>query len=125
MKKTITLITLFIFSMTVFAQEKNGKINGTVTDAGQKPIEAATVQLLKADTKALVKAVLTNKEGVFEIEKVAAGKYILSVSAVAFTLETSAVIELTTDKMNFQSPAIQLGAASKELSGLQLLRASL
>ena len=118
MKKIITIITLSLFSFVLFAQEKNGKISGTITDAAQKPLEAATVQLLKADSKALVKAAVTNKQGVFEIEKIAAGKYILSISAVAFTSKNSEPVELNADKMSVELPAFQLTAKSKELSGV-------
>jgi len=118
MKKIITIITLSFFSLVLFAQEKNGKISGTITDAAQKPLEAATVQLLKAENKTLIKAAVTNKQGVFEIEKIAPGKYILSISAVAFNAKNTEAIELTTDKMQVQVPAVQLVASSKELSGV-------
>lgn len=120
MKKFITIITLSLLSLGLFAQEKTGKISGTVTDASQKPLEAATVQLLKAETKTLVKAAVTNKQGLFELEKLAAGKYILTVSAVAFAPKPTPV-ELTADKMTLELPAVQLTpAASKELSGVTI-----
>jgi len=118
MKKIITIITLSLFSLGLFAQEKNGRISGFITDAAQKPLEAATVQLLKAENKALVKAAVTNKQGFFEIEKIAPGKYILSISAVAFNATNTAAIELTPDKMQVQVPPVQLVASSKELSGV-------
>ncbi|MFT3934313.1 MAG: TonB-dependent receptor [Chitinophagaceae bacterium] len=118
MKKFLTIITLSLFSLSLFAQDKTGKVSGVVTDAAQKPLEAATIQLLKADNKALVKAAVTNKQGVFEIEKIAAGKYVLSISAVAFTATTSAPFELAADKMSYQLPAVKLIAASKELSAV-------
>ncbi len=117
MKKITTIITLFLLSFSLFAQEKIGKISGTITDAAHKPLDAATVQLLKAENKTLVKAAVTNKMGVFEIEKLAAGKYILSVSAVAFTPKTTP-IELTADQMTVALPAIELAAGSKELTGV-------
>ncbi|HTL09296.1 MAG TPA: carboxypeptidase-like regulatory domain-containing protein, partial [Chitinophagaceae bacterium] len=99
----ITIITLSLFSSSLWAQEKTGKISGSITDAAQKPLEAATVQLLKAESKALVKAAVTNKQGQFEIEKLAAGKYLLSVSAVAFMAKTTPV-ELTPDNMQISLP---------------------
>ncbi len=118
MKKIFSIIALSLFSFCLFSQGKTGKITGTITDASQKPIEAATVQLLKADNKTLIKAAVTNKQGLYEIEKIAAGKYILSVSAVAFTSKNTEAVELTADKMSVQVPAIQLAASSKELSGV-------
>jgi outer membrane receptor protein involved in Fe transport len=118
MKKTTTLLMACLFFVYAMAQEKNGKINGLVTDAAQKPIEAATVQLLKADSKGLSKVAVTNKQGVFEIEKLPAGKYVLTVSAVGFVTKTSNVLEITASSATIQAPAFELATGSKELNAV-------
>ncbi|MBC7902772.1 MAG: TonB-dependent receptor [Gemmatimonadaceae bacterium] len=118
MKKFITALT-FLFSMLfVSAQEKSGKITGQVTDHESKPLEGATVQLLKADNKSLIKVSVTNKTGNFEMEKLASGKYILSVTAVGHALLTTAV-ELNGKDLNV--PAIRLQQSSKELGGVTVV----
>jgi len=100
------------------AQEKIGKISGTVTDAAGKPVEAATVQILKADNKALVKAAVTGRQGDYEIEKLVAGKYIVSVSAVGFVTTASAITEISASKTTAAVPAIKLAAGTTELGGV-------
>lgn len=100
------------------AQEKNGRITGTVTDAAGKPLEAATVQVLKADNKVLVKAAVTGKQGDYEIEKLAAGKYIVAVSAVGFVNTASGITEISSSKTTAAVPAIRLAAGSTELGGV-------
>lgn len=65
-------------------QEKPGNISGSVLDPEQKGIEAATVQLLRAKDQGLVKFAVTNGQGSFELEKIAEGKYIISITAIGF-----------------------------------------
>ena len=66
MKKFSLLVTALLFSFLLYAQNKPGKISGSVTNTDKKPVESATIQLLKADNKALVKAAITDKAGNFE-----------------------------------------------------------
>ncbi|HEY4150428.1 MAG TPA: TonB-dependent receptor [Chitinophagaceae bacterium] len=121
MKKTFTLLTFTLSVLWAAAQEKAGKITGTVTDATGKPLEAATVQLLKAEKKALVKAVVTNKEGVYEITQLAAGKYIVSVTAVGFTATSSTATEISSSKTTIAVPVIRLTATSTELKAVTVI----
>ena len=118
MKKIITLLCMSLLTLCLPAQEKTGVISGTVTDQARKPVEAATVQLLTAGNNVLVKSAVTNKQGVFEIEKLAAGKYLISISAVAFAARSGIAAELTAGKMIVQLPAIQLANSTKELGAV-------
>ena len=118
MKKIITLLCMSLLTLCLPAQEKTGVISGTVTDQARKPVEAATVQLLTAGSNVLVKSAVTNKQGVFEIEKLAAGKYLISISAVAFAARSGIAAELTAGKMIVQLPAIQLANSTKELGAV-------
>src|SRR5882757_8848579 len=118
MKRTLTLLLISFSALWAEAQEKTGRITGSVTDAAGKPLEAATVQAMKADGKTLVKTALTDKQGIFEIEKLATGKYMLSVTAVGYTAGRSAVPDITASSNSVTVPAIQLAVASKELGGV-------
>ncbi len=118
MKKFITLITLSMFSLFAFAQEKIGKITGIILNTGHKPVEGATVQLLRADNKAVVKFSLTDKQGSFDIDKIAPGKYILSVTAIGYTTKTSEPVEISSDKKSVQLPSMELETTTKELSAV-------
>src|SRR5690349_11774693 len=102
--KFLIYLTMLTFSYQAFSQDKPGKISGTISDSAQKPIEAATVELLVPKTQALVKMSVTDKDGRFEIEKIGEGEYVLSVTAVGFTKKTSTV-QITAAK-----PQVQLSA---------------
>lgn len=55
MKKTVTLLAALFFIVIAFSQNKTGSISGNISNADNKAIEAATVQLLRAADKGLVK----------------------------------------------------------------------
>ena len=77
-KSTILIAILCIFSIVTFAQSHTGSISGRITDGGdQKVIDAATVSLYKSTDSSLVKINITDKEGNFEFQNLAAGKYFL------------------------------------------------
>lgn len=118
MKTILVLLLLAMPALWATAQEKNGTISGTVTDAAGKAVEAATVQLLKADNKALVKAAVTGRQGEYEIEKLAPGKYIVSVSAVGFVPSSGATAEISASKTRAVMPVIRLAAGSTELGAV-------
>jgi iron complex outermembrane receptor protein len=115
MKKILTLLaaySLSAMSFVVFAND--GKVNGTVL-TGEKPLEAATVSLLNATDSSLVKMALSTKGGGFEVEKVAAGKYLVSVSAVGFGKYYSEGFEISPSNSNYTVKSISLVASSKSL----------
>ena len=60
MKKFLTLACCFFLIVTQ-AQEKQGSITGVIIDQVDKAVEAATVQLLQQETKAVVKVGITDK----------------------------------------------------------------
>lgn len=76
--------TLFVATLLLFhslhAQNKPGSISGKILSSDNKPVESATVQLLKEPGKGLAKAALTNKKGEYSFENIAEGKYVLAIS---------------------------------------------
>ncbi len=116
MKKIVTLLTaLGLFSFTSYSQNNTGMVKGTITGAS-KPIEAATVSLLRAKDSSIVKIGVSNKEGVFEIEKIANSKYLVSVQSVGYTKYYSNAFEITATKNEQTFKEIILKAADKQLS---------
>ncbi|MBL7817685.1 MAG: TonB-dependent receptor [Saprospiraceae bacterium] len=67
-------------SVSLFSQT----ISGTVNDPAGKPQEFATVMLMRAKDTALVKGAISDENGRFELEKIAAGRYFTRVSMVGF-----------------------------------------
>jgi len=116
MKQFISMLTAVIITATLHAQTKPGAISGTITDAANKPVDAATIQLLKAPDRALVKTAVSDKAGNFSFDKIAEGKYLISISAVGFAKKITPVVEVTGADPKITVPAIQLTAAVKGLS---------
>lgn len=113
--------TIFIFVLSpvlLYAQEKTGKISGSVTDAKQKGIDAATVQLIRVKDKIVMKAAVTNTQGKFEMEKIAEGNYIVTISAVGFEKKSSDTFNITAIKQTIELTPMQLVNNSKSLGGV-------
>ncbi|SHG82864.1 outer membrane beta-barrel protein [Chryseobacterium vrystaatense] len=66
MKKLLWLLLLAINSMVLNAQ--NIYINGKVSDSDQKPLENATIYLLKEKDSSIINYTATNKEGKFSLK---------------------------------------------------------
>ncbi|MCJ8208188.1 TonB-dependent receptor [Mucilaginibacter sp. RS28] len=108
MNKSIYIFTiLFTLFSNAFAQ-RGGTIQGTVTSADGKPVEAVTIGL--ANT---TRGTLTNEKGHFTISKVKPGNYTIKVSAVGLTPaeKTVTVTAGATTSVNFMlsENASQLG----------------
>ncbi|HNL64035.1 MAG TPA: TonB-dependent receptor [Ferruginibacter sp.] len=118
MKTTLLLIAALLVSAVLPAQNKPGKISGVIITPEKRPVESATIQLLKADTKALVKTAVTDKTGSFSFEKIAEGKYLVQVSAVGFGKKTSEPFEVTAVKPEVDLATVELSGNQKSLDGV-------
>ena len=78
------LIICFLLSFSVFAQAQDqlGSIKGTINDGSKKGIESASVSLKLVKDGSVIQQVLSDKLGKFEVNHIAEGLYVLSVSAV-------------------------------------------
>ncbi len=110
-----------LLTLLLHAQTKPGTISGSVLNSEKKPIEAATVQLLKAENKALVKTAITDKSGIYSFEKIAEGKYIISYSATGLVKKTSEPITVTAADPTANIPAAELAALSKDMEGVTVV----
>src|SRR5688572_9435107 len=101
MRKLFTLLAGILLYTVSFAQSKIGKISGSITDESQKPLQSASVSLLRAKDSSLVKIAITNKEGKYEFENIVGGKFLLSVSSVGFQKKFGQSLEITADNSFF------------------------
>ncbi len=116
MKKTLlSIVYLLLFSLLTFAQNKIGKITGSIKDGNGTPIDAATVTLLRAKDSALSKVAVSNKQGEYEFEKIAEGRYLISVTAVGFGKKLGSVFEITASNSTVQGIDLALERKGKAL----------
>jgi hypothetical protein len=120
MKKMVAMLTalgITSFSFVGHAQTAAGKVNGVVK-ASQKPVESASVGLLRAKDSAVVKMAVSDNMGQFEIDNVKQGKYLVVVQSVGHAKFYSEAFEMSGATSNYTVKAIQLLASSKVLGGV-------
>src|SRR5688572_10928437 len=121
MRKSFIFLTCVLLSTLVFAQDKNGKISGIITDESQKPLQSASVSLLRAKDSALVKIAVTDKEGRYEFEKLVEGKYLLSVTSIGFQKRVGQSLEITAVGSTLKAETIKLTADPKSMQEVTVM----
>ena len=100
--KLISFLVCIAISITSIAQTKNGKISGVVTDETQKPIDGATISLLRSKDAVLVKVAVSNKQGIYEFEKIADGEYTIAVTVAGYQKKSSKPFAKSQENYLFQ-----------------------
>ncbi|TWJ00628.1 outer membrane receptor protein involved in Fe transport [Mucilaginibacter frigoritolerans] len=106
---------LTIASTFAYAQ-KGFKFTGKVTGTDDKPLDGATLYLVRAVDSTLVKTAITEVNGMYAFDRIPQGAYKVTVSMVGFETYKSAVINLDKD---LTLPAIilkQKGTVLKEVA---------
>ena len=118
MKKTLTLLTLTLSSLSLFSQSQTSTLSGKVTDGAKKPAEAATVSLLHAKDSSVARVLTTDISGKYSFNAIAAGKYLVMVTAVGHEKTYSAPVSLEGENVAVEIPGITLKATSKEMGAV-------
>lgn len=81
-----SLVFFLVFSPAVFANTEisTAIVKGKVVDEHNQPVQYATATLTRPKTGEIVKGEISDEKGEFEIQKVARGEYVLSVSMVGY-----------------------------------------
>ena len=83
--------------MLAFTTNAQSKIAGVVKDSKQTPLNAVTVSLLNAKDSALIKADVTNANGVFEINTNYSGAFLLQFTGIGFDEKYSKIYNAEKD----------------------------
>jgi len=118
-KSFIFLSVLLALAQAVNAQTTSGQISGKI-QAVNEGISGATISILKFKDSSLVKMSVCDKTGIYKIEKIAAGHYILKVTAVGYTPFISKPFTITADNSRIVIPTIELVKTSKDLQGVMV-----
>lgn len=97
MFKNLTFYFFFIFTSICFSQQF--AISGSVNDLNNKSIAYANVVIVSKENTEIIKGTTTNDDGVFRIENIDKGNYIIKISFLGFEnyskdLELNANIDL-------------------------------
>jgi iron complex outermembrane receptor protein len=118
MQKPIALCTGLLICTFLFAQNKIGKISGSVTDDAQKPLQSVSVSLLKAKDSSLAKIAVTDKEGKYEFESLNEGKFLISVSSIGFKKIYSGPFEISATNATVKADILRLSPEAKGMDAV-------
>ncbi len=93
MKKSLILIIVHCFCLSLSAQLKTGRISGSVKDSLQQPLVFATITLASpGQPQVFLQTTYTNEQGQFRFKKVDTGSYLLDISHTGFVARQQEII---------------------------------
>jgi Outer membrane protein beta-barrel family/Carboxypeptidase regulatory-like domain len=99
MRTNYTFSRLFIFVLFFFLyQSIQAQISAVVFNEKEMPLAFANVLLLKASDTSLIKGAITENNGLFRIDDVNDGTYLLEISMIGFQTYRSTVFEVKNKK---------------------------
>ncbi|WP_299017012.1 outer membrane beta-barrel family protein [uncultured Polaribacter sp.] len=110
-EKTIIYVAIFLITVSSYAQ-----LRGKVVDAADNyPLEFASVALYNAATKKIIKGVVTDKNGLFVINKIKIGNYYLETSFLGYKVSKIESISITikNQQINLGELTLTLGNGSQ------------
>lgn len=115
MKKVFYTCILGLIASSLFAQNQQKTISGTVKDNQNETIIGATVTLLKVADSSLVKKGITNNDGQFQFSNLLKDNYLVTISSVGFKPYKSLILKITDAQNAINLPVIILLPAKTEL----------
>ncbi|HNP24337.1 MAG TPA: TonB-dependent receptor [Panacibacter sp.] len=105
--------------VAAFAQQ-NARITGSVRSTENKIVEAATVYLLNAKDSTVQKMAITDKTGLFEIDKIKPGDFLLKIQAVGYETYITGHLNIDATKQFADAGTIQLHAVAQSLKAVSV-----
>ncbi len=130
MKKTyqafiviLGIAILHLNSITAGAQPKiaGSKITGSVSDESGKPLDYATISLLRAKDSSLVKTSVSDPAGLYSFENVPAGNYHISALMMGYKKSFSKPFLIDETNKQIDLPKQTLSPESKSLSEVNVV----
>ena len=116
--KCLLMLLMILFSPLAFAQQSGVNVTGSVVEQGSDtPIEQATVRLLNVKDSAMVRGVVSARNGSFTLKNVKKGSYLLHITFIGYDplyqpLQiTGKKNPVNVGKLELSDGAIELGEA--------------
>ena len=113
--KQLCALLLILISLVSFSQSTNPVVTGKVTDRSGNPVQAATISVLKGKDSSLVKIFTADKSGIYQLERLPDGKYLLAVSAIGHSKTYSQPFEVKTGNPVLTLEPVTIEVKSKDL----------
>lgn len=115
MRYCLVLFCCLLFDSLIHAQNNTFAVSGTVVDNNSLPLPNATVLFLAKKDSVILKSSVTSKSGLFIIDKVKPGAYLISISHTGFQLFYGTV-NVSAGDVKLDNFILQ--PATKQLSGV-------
>lgn len=109
----IKMFLVVFLSFQALVTKAQVTITGTVIDENSSSLPSATVLLLSPSDSSMVKGAITDNSGIYLLEGIASGSYLLSVSMIGFQKYVSDPFHVDQKTIEFQT--LQLKAAIEQL----------
>ena len=121
--KIFTLKTLYPFLLLLFCTglifgqtaKQQANVSGALLNEQGKPLDYATVSLLKAPDSTVVKGTLSNDNGVYNFDHLSPGTYIIKATVVGYDKSTSGIFTIDDTHISIKVPVIKLQPVSNTL----------
>lgn len=120
--KHFVFLLLFILSaVTVSAQtvKPQTSVTGSLIDEKSKPVDFATISLLRMPDSTIVKGTLASETGIFTLTNITAGNYVIKASNIGYQTLTSEPF-LISGSTQVTIPALKMHTATQTLNGVTI-----
>ena len=116
------LTFLYLTLSTAFGQVlTRGTVSGQVGTVAGKPLEFATMMLVKATDSTLVKGAISEATGKYAFENVGAGRYRVAAQQIGYRKTYSAPFAVDESHPSVEMPALNLAEESKNLTEVNVV----
>ncbi|MBB6129284.1 outer membrane beta-barrel family protein [Mucilaginibacter lappiensis] len=118
-----TLLLVAISWSASFAQGgKSGgaKVSGSLLNEQGKPMDYATVSLIRATDSTVVKGALSNDNGIYTFDNIRSGKYLVKASVVGYQKAVTTPFTVPESVATVTAPALSMHVGSTELKGVTI-----
>jgi outer membrane receptor protein involved in Fe transport len=108
--------TLFLSLLCFFLlQNAFAQVSGKLVTSNGQPLPFVSVFLLKSSDTSIVKSMLSNERGAYQINNIIAGSYLLRLSSIGHQTWTSPVFEITSNKQGRDFGTITMSETTRQL----------
>jgi len=123
MAVTVSLVLVTTsYAKTNLSDSKDGTISGRVLDAAtNQPMEYVNIAVYKVTDSSLITGTISNPDGQFKIEKIAAGDYYLRITFMGFSDQLTEKISVNPKSQHNNLGEIKLKVSAAELGAVSVV----